>query len=99
LSGFLQYKEKIETAQKSLKKEEELTNVYKQLQVKSNQIIDSTNEILSLNKELRVANDRIVELQKEQNEDLKNRSRLDCNIAIHTNNLKKCVNSYLLIQC
>jgi hypothetical protein len=77
LSGFLQYREKIDTTQKSLKKEQELNAVYKQLQEKSNQIIDSTNEILNLNKELRVANERIIEIQNEQNQDLKNRNELE----------------------
>jgi hypothetical protein len=82
VSGYLQYKEKIESAQKSLKKEEELKEVYKQLSEKSDSIIslqqvnrNSTNDLNqkleSANTELREANRKIFDFQKENIQELK----------------------------
>jgi predicted RNase H-like nuclease (RuvC/YqgF family) len=91
LSAFLQYKEKIESSQKSLVKEQELNSVYKQLQDKSNQIIDSTNEILTLNKELKTANEKIIELQRQQNRDLQ--KAYDLETQANFNSVKKTFSS------
>ncbi|SEW35763.1 hypothetical protein SAMN05428988_4387 [Chitinophaga sp. YR573] len=62
-SGYLQYKDKLDSTAKSLKKEEELNNVYKQLQNKSDEIIGSTKQILQLNEKLINANEEIIKLQ------------------------------------
>src|SRR4051812_47379835 len=62
-SGYLQYREKLESSEKALKKEQELNAVYKELQNKSDQIIDSTTQLLELNKKLVGANEKIISLQ------------------------------------
>ncbi len=47
-SGYLQYKEKIETSDKALKKEMELNSVYQKLEDKSNEIIQLQSELINI---------------------------------------------------
>lgn len=70
LSGYLQYREKIETTQKNLKKEEELTQVYKKLQEKSDEIIsfqktnqEKTDELVDVQRKLQEKTNEIVKIQ------------------------------------
>ncbi len=63
ISGYLQYKEKLDSTAKALNKEKELNEVYKKLQSKSDTIISSNNEILLLNEKLIIANEEIIKLQ------------------------------------
>ncbi len=47
-SGYLQYREKVESSEKALKKEIELNSVYKKLERKSDEIIDLKSEVIGL---------------------------------------------------
>ena len=43
-----------------------MNKAYQQLQEKSNQIGNSTNQILALNQELKIANEKIIELARKK---------------------------------
>ncbi len=87
LSGYLQYKEKLDSSEKSLKKEQELTAIQKRLQEQSDSIIGRQDEVLALQKELSEANKKIITYQEEQNKTLKDRSELE--MQANFNHIKK----------
>ncbi|MDX2045268.1 MAG: hypothetical protein SFU87_00690 [Chitinophagaceae bacterium] len=70
LSGYLQYREKIEATQKNLKKEQELNEIYKKLQEKSDEIIslqtvnqEKTDQLVEVQKKLQEKSDELVNIQ------------------------------------
>ncbi|MBL7725499.1 MAG: hypothetical protein JNK27_15230 [Chitinophagaceae bacterium] len=89
VSGYLQYREKLDTSEKDLKKEKQLSDTYRKLQERSDEIIklqkdnkQQTDTIIDLQKINQESTNSIVDIQKELQSKTQDVADLNRDIAI-----------------